>query len=259
MHRGDIYIYMCRRALLQGLVFHTGIVGLVKTSVNLGAGPFSGEEKAGSKTKRMSKKGSLKMTPNPRHWDCRTERARKRHLCQKQRREDARCCSLRNQKVQEVKQKQIRWDARQEADMTRSEAHRKQTNTKKPYFPWKTVFFSCFSVPPPLCFYPFLSFIFFVLSLSLSLHCSFFLVIFSYFLYFIFISEFLAQLASNLQKWKTLKTRPCMRTRRHIVGGSACIYVCMYVCIIIYMLWSYYLGQVWPFWWLLTRPSMSFF
>ena len=82
---------------------------------------------------------------NPERRDCRTERV---HFSRnpnyvteqplpeaKKRRCLTRCCSLRNQKVQEVKQKQIRRDARQEADMTRSEAHRKQTNTKKPYFP----------------------------------------------------------------------------------------------------------------------------
>ena len=32
--------------------------------------------------------------------------------------------------------------------------------------------------------------------------------------------------------------------------------VCMYVCI--YMLWSYYLVQVWPFWKLLSGPSLFF-
>ena len=83
--------------------------------------------------------------PNPERWDCRTERvhfSRKPIYVQepplpetKKRRCLTGCCSLRNQKVQEAKQKQIRRDARQEADMTRSEEHKKQANTKKPYFP----------------------------------------------------------------------------------------------------------------------------
>ena len=83
--------------------------------------------------------------PNPERRDYRTERVHfsRRSIYVKEaplpeakkRRCLTRCGSLRNQKVQEAKQKQIRRDARKEADMARSEAHRKQANTKKPYFP----------------------------------------------------------------------------------------------------------------------------
>ena len=153
--------------------------------------------------------------PNPERRDCRTERA---HFSRKpiyvkepplpetkKRRCLTRCYSLRNQKlqkVQEVKQKQIRRDARQESDMTRSEAHWEQVNTKKPYFPWETVFFSCFCASTSL-FLP-LSFCHFSLFLSLS-HSLYILFFSCNFLYFsFFISEVLAQLASNLQNLKTL-------------------------------------------------------
>ena len=88
----------------------------------------------------MSKTVSPKMPFSKTNaWDCRTDRVhfstRAIYVKRKKRRCLTRCCSLRNQQVQEVNQKQIRRDARQEADMTRSEAHRKQANTKKPYFP----------------------------------------------------------------------------------------------------------------------------
>ena len=97
----------------------------------------------------------------------------------KKRRCLTRCCSLRNQKVPEVKQKQIRRDARREETL----------------YPMKNSVFSCFSVPPPLCFYPFSSLIVF-LALSLSISLVFLCILCIFF----FMFEFLAQQASNLQK-----------------------------------------------------------
>ena len=110
------------------------------------------------------------------------------NLCLKQRREDAWqdvvVCATR--RYRKVKQKQIRRDARQEADMTRSEAHRKQTNTKKPYFPWKTVFFLFFCASTSLLLpLSFLNCFFFFLFFSLFLFFSYsFLYVFLFLLYF---------------------------------------------------------------------------
>ena len=137
---------------------------MLRAVLTWGAGAVLEQKRQCQREKKMSEFGSQKrafcntdawdcraespissQNPNQERRDCRTERvlfSRKPIYVTKPPKPEAkkrrcliRCCSLRNQKVQEVKQKQIRRDARQEADMTRSEAHRKQTNTKKPYFP----------------------------------------------------------------------------------------------------------------------------
>ena len=154
-----IYTYTGRRVLLQGVIFDIGLFGLVETSANLGAGAFFRVKKAISKRKKDVKNrvpktdvfkkeclGLQNREPDPtRDAKPRTPGLQNREGAFQQkeaplpearkRRCLKRCCSLRNHKVQKVKQKQIRRDARQEADMTRSEAHRKQANTKKPHFP----------------------------------------------------------------------------------------------------------------------------
>ena len=78
----------------------------------------------------------------------------------------------------------------------------------------KQCFFCC-SVPPPLCFYPFFSLIFFFLSFSLFL--VFFLIVSCIFLYFFFIFEFfLPNKPQTCKIEKHYNFPPCRRTRQHI-------------------------------------------
>ena len=144
-----IYMYVCMYVCMYmpvgspaGSFFDTGLFGLVETSVNLGGRAIFRRKKAGPKTEKdvknrvpqndvfkkkpwgcRAESPIAREMPNPERWDCRTERVhfstraiyvKEAPLPEaKKRRCLTRCCSLRNQKVQEAKQKQIRRDARQ--------------------------------------------------------------------------------------------------------------------------------------------------
>ena len=110
------YIYICRRGLLQGLVFVTSLFGHVESSANLGGWSSfraknnfkekKGCQNLGPQKRAFSRRNAWDcraespislQNPNQERWDCRTERvlfSRKpiyvtKQLCQKQGREDA--------------------------------------------------------------------------------------------------------------------------------------------------------------------------